>query len=156
MSAAWAHKSVPLLAGGTPSGTKDACLSDYGLLYGGERHYDYDCADEQHHWSQTHVPSPYSTVTACYCYARMTNLATSYNWVSSVLLSLGDQSHPVCVAVARAIFVNVLLQLLLAACTLFVNALLVWVIAQLTVFELHVSADVEASQLMIRVFVSHS
>ena len=97
---------------------------------------------------------PYSTVTACYCYARMTNLAKSYNWVSSVLLSLGDQSHAVCVAVARAIFVNVLLQLLLAACTLFVNALLVWVIAQLTVFELHVSADVEASQLMIRVFVS--
>jgi hypothetical protein len=98
---------------------------------------------------------PYSTVTACYCYERMTNLAKSYgSWITSTLLSLADQSHAVCVAVARAIFFNVLLQLMLAACTLFVNALLVWVIAQLTVFELHVSADVEASQLMIRVFVS--
>eukprot|EP00624_Nannochloropsis_granulata_P006150 evm.model.NODE_4462_length_12403_cov_26.642908.1 len=97
---------------------------------------------------------PYSTVTACYCYEHMTHLAKSYGWISSTLLSLADQSQAVCVTVARSILVSVLLQLLLAACTLFVNALLVWIIGKLTIFELHVSSDVEASQLMTRVFVS--
>lgn len=97
---------------------------------------------------------PYFTVTACNCYEHMTHLARSYGWISSTLLSLADQSQSACTSVARSTFVSVLLQLLLAACTLFVNALLVWVIGKLIIFELHVSSDVEASQVMTHVFVS--
>ena len=97
---------------------------------------------------------PFSTITACYCYERMAQLATFYGWVSSTLLSMADKEYAVCVAIAGTIAVNVLLQVLLAMCMLTVNALLTWMLRQLTSFERNVSSDVEATQLMLKIFVA--